>query len=430
MHTSRFRRFRLAPLALLLLVAGALPVSAQPDATPDIPPLGRDSVWVNVRPYPLAVWGPRAGFGAGGALVVHNLGRPGSQLLVTAAPAHHDQSGTFSWSTARRPEHVRRFLVVDGRARHTDRSWFYGIGPRSSQDSRTSLELFTAFARVRYGHRFFDDRLLVQPQIRVEHARYQGVDARRGFSSGGDLSVLPPFDPRVHLAALSGETSQLDPDLTGVAAGVDVAFDTRDRVVHPTRGVLLRTSFDRYVEATGADLTVDQIGAGAAGWIPLGGVHRIALHAGATFTRQRSGEVVPYHQLPVLDGRTVPGYDRSRFTGNDRFVAGALYQFPLFHQENLVTLEGHVGAHAASVYTNLFDEFEAAISFNESLGSASDLSSRVPLRPAVSAGLRAGPLFRDAAFLDLAVGWSPEGVSGVRFTFIQPLTPIRAPHHR
>jgi hypothetical protein len=82
------------------------------------------------------------------------------------------------------------------------------------------------------------------------------------------------------------------------------------------------------------------------------------------------------------------------------------------------------------VYRNLFDQFDLSVSFDESPVSRDRASEPVPLRPAVSAGIRAGPLFRDQSFLDLAVGVSPEGVSGVRVTFIQPLTPLRQPHHR
>ena len=380
-----------------------------------------DSIWLNLRVYPLAVWGPRAGFGGGAGLVVHNPVGTGTQALFTVAPARHDQSGTVTLATTGDVNTARRFALLDARIRHTDRQWFYGLGPASSEENRATLDLWSWNVRLRSGLRFWDRRLLVQPHVRVTQFRSNSLESR-------PASRAP--DGSDHLADLSGPDGILADDLTGIVVGTDAAVDTRDRASAPVRGLLVRGSAERFTGFDAGDPTFDRFSGEIGGWVPLGGRHRIALSASAQLTRKRSGAVVPFFLRSSLDGSRIPGYARDRFVDNDRFVAGALYRFPLYEYGNVFAVEGHVGVHAGSVYRDLFDQFDLSVSLDDSPVSRNRANEPVPLRPAVSAGIRAGPLFRDQSFLDLAIGLSPEGVSGVRFTFVQPLTPLRQAHHR
>jgi hypothetical protein len=430
-HVLADLSYRTLAAALLALV---LAVGDCPSAAAEIPePEGlsgsdraaqaapADSIWLNLRVYPLAVWGPRAGFGGGAGLVVHNPVGTGTQALVTVAPARHDQSGTVTLATTGDVGTARRFALLDARIRHTDRQWFYGLGPASSDETRATLDLWSWNVRLRSGLRFWDRRLLVQPHVRVTQFRSGGVEGR---------TASPAPDLSDHLADLSGPGGVVADALTGIVVGTDAAVDTRDRASAPVRGLLVQGSAERFTGFDAGDPTFDRFSGEIGGWIPLGGRHRITLLASAHLTRQRSGSVVPFFLRSSLDGRRIPGYARDRFVDNDRFAAGALYRFPLYEYGNVFAIEGHAGVHAGSVYRNLFDQFDLSVSFDESPVSRDRASEPVPLRPAVSAGIRAGPLFRDQSFLDLAVGVSPEGVSGVRVTFIQPLTPLRQPHHR
>lgn len=394
------------------------PVSPSPAASSAAP---ADSIWLNARAYPLALWGPRAGFGGGAGLVIHNPIGAGTQGLVTVAPARRDQSATLTLSTTGSPGEKRRYAVLDARVRHTDRAWFYGLGAGTSDESRASVELWSWNARLRSGLRFWDRRLLLQPHVRLTQFRYRGLQRLRGPSTAAIAS---------HLDDLTGAGGTLADPLTGVVVGADVALDTRDRQEAPVRGWLVRGSADRFTGLTSADPTRDRFEGEVGRWIPLGGRHRLALSVSAQVTRRRSGNPVPFFLRSTLDGRQMPGYARSRFTDNDRLTGALRYAFPLYEFGNLFVVEGHAGVHAGSVYRNLFDQFEASVSFDEDLSLPTAGASSVPLRPAVSAGIRAGPLFRDQAFVNLALGISPEGVSGVRVTIVQPLTPLRQPHHR
>jgi len=403
-----------------LCLIAALAAPAFGEGTPSVRPApdspsSRDSVWVNLRPYPLAFWGPRTGPGIGAGLVVHNVGVPGSQLLLTAAPTLHDQSATLTLSTTGRLDKAQRFGLVDARVRHTDRYWLYGIGPRSDVDTRATLEFTTGLVRVRYGEWLLNRHILLQPSLRLEQTRFVGT-----VESPSSAALTPPI----------AELSNLPSTLTGVVPGMEVALDTRDFQIAPTRGVLARLSVERYLELDATDLSFDRGSFEVAGWIPLSGRHRLGLRGSVAFTEQRSGAALPFYQLAMLDGRIVPGLNRYRFVGNDRMTLSTLYFFPIFNLEKILSIEGKVGVHAASVYDDLGDQFEPSLSFDRSIADADEGDRTVPLRPAASMGIYLGPRFRAAPHVELAVGVSPEGVSGVRFRFVQPLTPLHAPHHR
>jgi hypothetical protein len=112
---------------------------------------------------------------------------------------------------------------------------------------------------------------------------------------------------------------------------------------------------------------------------------------------------------------------------SDRLLGSVLYRFPIAQPFGIAELGGHVGVHASSVYDDLFDDAALDLTFEES----PDLDpSSVPLRPAASVGLHLGLTFRKVPSLDLALGVSPEGVTGVRFTLNQDLQALRQPHHR
>ena len=396
------------------------PDTTKPDRT--VAPAA-DTVWTNLRLYPLAAWGPRAGVGGGAGLVIHNVGRAGSLVLLTAAPARHDQSATLTLSSTDDLRGASRFAVLDARARHTDRLWFYGRGPAAPDDQRAALDLSSWNVRLRTGLRRWQDRLLVQPRLRVVQYRLDEIRNRPAEASSRLTAPLNALDG-------SRAGGGLAFPLTGAAAGADLLVDTRDPPPSPVRGVFLRASAERFTGFGSDAPTFDRFGAEAAGWIPLGGRHRVGLSAEAQWTEPRSGADVPFFLQSTLDGRRLPGYARQRFVANDRFSMHLLYRFPVFTYGTLFAVEGHAGLHAGSVYTDLFDQFEASVSFDPISADPGEPPSPAPLRPAASVGLQAGPIFRAGARVDLAVGVSPEGVSGVRFTVTQPLLRLRQPHHR
>ena len=428
MHTllSRFCRWLPRPLlhrrstrvGLVLLLAGAVGLPAAPavgQAFPGAP----DAPSINLRLYPLDTWSPRVGVGVGAGLVVHHLGRRHAQALVTAAPARHEQVATAAWASAN-PKQARRYVLVSARGLHTNRDWFYGLGPGTSSDARQSIERSAAQFRIRVGQQFLDRHLLVQPHVGLSAHRVDRVPS----PTAPDLDMRS----RQHLRQLaSSRLGPLSPDHTGLRAGIDVQYDTRPSGSRSTRGVLLRGGWARYASVSSSSVRFDRLDLSAHGVAPLGGAHRLVGHLSLAHTAARGEASVPYYLRPMFGGSRVPGWARHRFVDSDRLIGSALYRFPLARPLNAIHLNGHVGLHAASVYDDVFSDAALDLTFDE----APDVSgASVPLRPAASVGLHVGLSFREVPSLDLALGVSPEGVTGVRVALHQDLRALRPAHHR
>lgn len=401
---------------LILVAACILPVSAAAQAKfPGAP----EDPSVNVRLYPLDTWSPRVGPGLGAGLVVHHVGRRNAQALLTAAPARREQVATAAWASAN-PQRARQYVLMSARALHTNRDWFYGLGPNSSLDARQSIERSAVQVRARGGHHFLDRRLLVHPHLGVSVHRIDHIPS----PSAPDLDARS----RTHLQQLTSErVGPLNPQHTGLRVGIDVQYDTRPPGPQSTRGVLLKGGWYRYVDLTSSFVRFNRFDLGVTGRLPLGNGHRLVGRFSLAHTIAQGQAPVPYYLRPMLGGSNVPGWSRHRFVDSDRIIGNLLYRFPLAQPLNVVQLEGHLGLHAASVYDDVFSDAAFDLTMEE---SPTANASSVPLRPAASLGMHVGLLFRKAPSLDLAVGLSPEGLTAVRFTFNQNLQALRPPHHQ
>lgn len=392
-----------AVTGLLLGMLGAALCAPQAHAQADRAERDRSrEAWLNLRVYPLDVWGPEAGWGFGGGVVLHNAFRPGDQWLLTAAPALHETVGTLSYATGD-PQRDAAYLLADVRARTTGRQPFYGTGPFTRDANRVDVDMADLWLRLRPSRWLRDRTVLVQPAASVRRHVVRST-------SGSDGA------PR-----LNSDGAQW-----GMQVGLRAAYDTRDRSRGATRGVFLRASYDYYAEVSSGDVQVDRVSADAYGFVPLGGSHRLVLRLQSDVATRRGDAPVPFYLLPRLGGRQVPGWDRDRFFGSDRLVASALYRFPLVTLQDVFVIGGHMGAHAASVYDDIGRQFAFDLDAGETVDPQ---DSRVPLRPALSTGVRLGPLFRDETYFDLALGVSPEGITGVRLQVVRTLDSVRPPHH-
>ncbi len=369
----------------------------------------------NVRLYPLDVWGPRVGPGIGAGLVVHNLGRRHAQWLLTAAPALHEQVATLSFASAH-PGTARQYVIATARALHTDRRWFYGLGPAAPHDARLSFRQRTGRVHIGVGQAVWGRRLHIRPHVTLQHVRTTGRT--------GDASALPPRSQR-HAERLR-DTEVPGAQQTGVRAGVRIRYETRSSGERTGSSAQVQGEWDRYVDLSGVPLSFDQLDVKVRGSIPLSSRHRLLLRSSLVRTWSRDTAPVPFYQRPTLDGSIVPGWARSRFVGHDRLTATARYEFPLIDTTPVFALDGHLGVHAAGIYDDLPAQFEPVLSFKETLSPA---ASTYPLRPSASVGLTVRMPMRPRATVDLALGMSPEGLSAMRLTIDQPLSLIRPPHH-
>lgn len=400
-------------LALLFLpVATATPARAQPEF-PGAPP----EPAANLRVYPLDTWSPRVGIGTGAGIVFHHLGRANALGLLTLGPARHEQVATAVWASAN-PRRARRYVLLNARGLHTDRDWFYGLGPTLTEAGRQSIERSALEIRVRAGWAVLGRRLVVQPHVALATHR---VDR-----------VPHPADPalnersRTHLQQLaSNGVGPLDPNQTGLRVGVGVDYLARG----PQRGepgVRMQARWSRYVDVSSSFVRFDEFEFGAYPSIPLGGNHRLVGRLGLSLTRSRGRASVPYYMRPTLEAAFVPGWARHRFVASDRLVASLLYRFPVARVFGIVDLDAHLGVHASNVYDDFFSDAAFDVSFNDTPPPSDNM---VPFRPSASAGLRLGLSVREVPSLEVAVGASPEGISVARFTLSQNLGSLRLGFH-
>lgn len=378
-----------------------------------------DEQALNVRVYPLNTWSPRVGAGLGAGLVAHHLGHPRAQALLTLAPSRHEQVATGAWASAN-PQRARQYVLVSARGLHTNRDWFYGLGPGSASNARQSIERSSLQVRVRAGQHLLDQRLLVQPHLALASHQIDRVPSPN--ASGLDTRS------RRHLRQLASDRiGPLESGHTALRPGLDVQYDTRPRSTRPTRGLLLEGSWFRYVDVTSSFVRYDWLNLGATGYVSLGGTHHLVGRLSLAHTAARGRASVPYYLRPTLDGSLVPGWARLRFVDSDRLIGSVLYRFPIVQPRNVLRIDGHLGVHAASVYDDVFSDAALDLAFEESLDPG---RTSVPLRPAASVGLHLGLSFRETPSLDLALGLSPEGISAVRFTLNQDLQALRPAHHQ
>ncbi|HHP7239609.1 BamA/TamA family outer membrane protein [Longibacter sp.] len=387
---------------------------------------GDTETWLNLRPYVLDLWGPRAGIGAGLGLVVNEAFAESDEFLLTVAPALHERVYTLSYASGGTPPHGEqdhRVLLVSARHAYTTRDWFYGFGPASAPTARTAFTLRTFQGSARLGQHVLGDRLFLQAHGRVEH--YRLTDAN--LPNPGDATAED--QPAVTAAAAYGATA-VPLRTTGAVLGLDAQYDRRDRAYQTLRGVLLQGTAERWIPVGGTTFSFFRTDLGIHAWIPITGSHRIALHGRIARLIDINGVDdlsgrLPHIVTPVVDGRQVPGFLRDRYTGNDAVVLGAAYEFPI---TNILAfnVEGYAGVQAASVYDDVTTQFELA--FDSSTRISPDRDT-YPLRPAASIGLRVGPQFRDQSYVDVAVGVGPDGLSAARISFVQRLNRARPPHH-
>ncbi|MFB6250057.1 MAG: hypothetical protein ABEL97_15985 [Salinibacter sp.] len=385
---------------LLLLWMGYGPTASAQASFPGAP----EGPALNLRVYPSDIWGPRVGAGVGVGLVGHGLARPHDLWLLTAAPARYEQVATLSFSSAN-PRRARRYLIVDGRALHTDRDW---LGPPGD---RLVLGRSSARARLRLGQTLLGGHLLLQPHLALETHRVDAVRAP---------SPLPPT-----LRGAPDAIPRPGATYTGLRGGVGLQLDTRAALTRYATGVRVQATWDRYTALDGSALRFDRFDGAVLGTLALDGLHRLDLRAGATLTRARTAVAVPTVLLPAVGGTLVPGWARGRFVGRDRLFGGLLYRFPLWTFGRVATLEGHLGGHLAATYQRLGREFALRVEVDD----AAPIDETVPLRPTASVGLRVAVPSRPHVHLDVALGLSPEGLSAARLSLIQPLQTLRPLHH-
>ena len=383
------------------------------------PDTSRPDVQVGFAFYPTGLWSPTPGFGVGVGFKAAHLLFPQSELLVAAFPAQHSGIYAASFYTGD-PYAAPAYGLLSARYETTGRQWFYGLGPASDLDNQIAVEQENVELEGRFGVYLKDRQVLVQPLLRWRYTLTKGFDNHEP----GAFDRLDQPSQQALLLALGNSASGsplADRQRSGFFYGLEALYDRRDRRFTTRRGVLVTATARRFSER-GTDLQFDRFGANVYGFVPITETSTLALRTFAARTINQGDRPIPFYLLPALDGSVALGFPLGRFYGNDLFLASAEYRFLLFNALNVIGLEGVVAVSAASVYSNLWDQFTPRVTLERSLPESQE---RYPLRPALGVGARLVSLYEDKVFFSGLFGFSTEGFGVVTFAFVQDLRVLR-----
>ncbi|MBN1447903.1 MAG: BamA/TamA family outer membrane protein [Bacteroidetes bacterium] len=257
---------------------------------------------------PFAMYDTDTGFGAGYKAVLRNaLGTRESFDLTLFASTKGERWVRIGWSLPDAelrqrtvyPVAIDVVLDYDKMIMHS----FFGVGSGSRFDDREfysfePLELTTAFSRG------FSPSMVARLQLRFKRVWSYSFET---------LSRLREHPDNAATA-----------DLWSI--GVQLRYDTRNSVIHPTSGHVLQGEMEQALDLSPAAYEWTRIAAWAQYYTSFGDL-TLALRTGL---QSMSGEVPIQHMLPIGGNSTVRGIPGDRYLDRNSAVANAELRFPLF----------------------------------------------------------------------------------------------------
>lgn len=201
----------------------------------------------------------------------------------------------------------RGFLDIYMRYEDSPQMDYYGEGPSSALEDRSSYRLEDYLGWLRGGWEFY-------PSLRVGGSA-GGYHAR---TASGERSGVPSIEERFDPATVPG----LFVPGEFYHTGAFVQFDWRDNPSGPRFGGNYKLEWTKYWDLTEADQfnfwqiegIVDQY------WPFANRTRVVALHLQGNYTFTQDGQDVPFYLQPTLGGNDdLRGYERYRFYANNSF---------------------------------------------------------------------------------------------------------------
>jgi len=212
----------------------------------------------------------------------------------------------------------RGFLDLYARYEYSPQMDYYGEGPTTSLEQRSSYRLEDYFLWARGGWAFFD------------YLRVGGTFGGYNASTGpGKRRGVPSIEEEFDSAAIPGFEGNGDFYHTGVF----VQFDWRDNPGGPRFGGNYKLEWTKYWDLTEEDKfnfwkidgIIDQY------WPYANRTRVFALHIQGTYTFTREGQDVPFYLQPTLGGNDdLRAFQRYRFHANNRFYVNFEHRWYAF----------------------------------------------------------------------------------------------------
>jgi Omp85 superfamily domain len=238
---------------------------------------------------------------------------------------------------------------------------FFGFGNGSDSHDETNYTQRRFAVRFRLGY-----RPLASWEIAWQ-ARFEDI----GVSPGG-----------VHGLPFTGDRF---PDTFGLAGStihgesLQLAYDSRDSVMLPTRGALAAINAEIVDRTLGASSSYTRYGLDLRDFIPFGGRFVLALHGELDYVHHAAG--APFYELSSIGGQqSVRGYGEGRFVDANRSLASAELRTEVFRAVLFdVLMSGEVAP-----FVDAGRVFSSAADFPlEQLHVAGGLGFRAVIRPQV-----------------------------------------------
>ncbi len=212
----------------------------------------------------------------------------------------------------------RGFLDIYFRYEYSPQMDYYGEGPSSSVEDRSSYALTDYRGWVRGGWRFFD---------------YLSVGGTAGglqvHTGSGKRSGVPSIEDQFDPSTIPGLFVGGDFMHTGVFAEVD----WRDNPGGPRFGGFYKIEFTKFWDLTDADeFNFHRVEAIVDQYWPYHNRTRVfALHLRGTYTFSSEDQQIPFYLQPTLGGNdNLRGFERYRFYANNRFYVNLEHRWHSF----------------------------------------------------------------------------------------------------
>jgi outer membrane protein assembly factor BamA len=214
-------------------------------------------------------------------------------------------------------------LWTDFRYQDLPQEDFFGLGLDSTPDARTSYTLESTDIAMR------------------------GVmKINKGVRVGADMGLFNPrIAPGTEREVPSIEARFTDVQAPGLARqpaffhhSVFVEVDSRDQPGNPRRGSFYRASFGTWDDTSIQQFNFRRFDGSAAHFIPTFGKEQtIALHVGASYVNNATGDRVPFYLLPYIGGAdTLRGFREYRFRDENRLFLNVEYRWNAFPYVDVV----------------------------------------------------------------------------------------------
>jgi len=266
----------------------------------------------------------------------------------------------------------RAFAAFGVRRLHLPQEDFFGLGPESIVDTRTSYTLNEAIVFVDGGVKPVP-RLTIGATAEYRTPRVQSGKDRRYRSIEELFSNL----------SAPGLSSQ--PDF--VRVGTRAVFDSTDTVATSAIGGRYFVALDRYSDRSFGLYSFNQWTVDVREFVPVAAGHVIALRGVATGVAPSNGHEVPFFYQPALGGPNgLRGYPSFRFRDRNALLLQGEYRFDL-HKNVLAAVFYDTGDVAHSPRGLRLSEFRQDFGAGVRFRSASHVVVRIDIAHAIGEGV-------------------------------------------